>query len=299
MKLRARSLLCVLAAFWSLISIPSLQSQQARQTLRHHVRPAVANGQAKPVGALPADDEMNISIVLPLRNQEGLTGLLKRLYDPSSPDYHRFLSVAQFTEQFGPTAEDYQKVVAFAQANGFTVADMPANREVVSISGTSGQVEKAFHVAMKTYRHPTENRDFFSADREPSPALDVPVAHISGLNNFSIPHPLLHKSAASRSLDTFAGTGSGPGGLFLASDMRAAYYGGTKLTGIGQTVGLVEFDGYNLSDVDLTFSSAGQSYSVPVTKVLTGGASGGPCQFGIIFLGEPCSDELAPAKRTP
>jgi hypothetical protein len=70
--------------------------------------------------------------------------------------------------------------------------------------------------------------------------------------------------------------GSGPGGSFLSSDMRAAYYGGTALTGAGQTVGLLEFDGYNASDVDLTFSSAGQSNSVPIQNVLLDGATGAP-----------------------
>jgi hypothetical protein len=61
-------------------------------------------------------------------------------------------------------------------------------------------------------------------------------------------------------------TGSGPGGSYLGSDMRAAYYGGTTLTGTGQAVGLLEFDGYDLSDVNSTFSTAGQSYSVPINQ---------------------------------
>ena len=61
--------------------------------------------------------------------------------------------------------------------------------------------------------------------------------------------------------------------------MRAAYYGGTTLTGARQTVGLVEFDGYNLSDLDLTFSNAGQSYTVPINNVLLDGATGAACQF--------------------
>ena len=55
--------------------------------------------------------------------------------------------------------------------------------------------------------------------------------------------------------------------------MRAAYYGGTALTGSGQTVGLLEFDGYNLSDVTSTFN--GHSYTVAINNVLVDGASGG------------------------
>jgi len=247
------------------------QAQQSLQVLHHHVRPAVASGQAAPVGLLRPTQRMNLAITLPLRNQAELTSLLARLYDPTSPDYRHFLTVAQFTEEFGPTVEDYQAVVNFAQANGFTVTDTPPNRLLVDINGTVAQIEKAFHVAMRVYRHPTENRMFYSPDREPSLDLSVPVAHIAGLNNYSIPRPKLKKAAAGQAIQSHAG--SGPGGAYLASDMRAAYYGGTALTGSGQAVGLVEFDGYNLSDVTSTFD--GHSYSVAINNVLIDGASAG------------------------
>jgi N-acetylneuraminic acid mutarotase len=224
------------------------------------------------IGSLPSRQQLHLSIVLPLRNQGDLTALLGRLYDPSSPDYRHFLSVEQFTDQFGPTADDYQTVVDFAQANGLTVTGRPANRLIVPVKGTVAQVERAFNVSMKVYQHPTEERSFFSPDREPSLNLSVPVAHIAGLNNFSIPRPMLTRAAAGQGIANV--TGSGPGGSYLASDMRAAYYGGSALTGSGQCVGLFEFDGYNLSDVDLTFSSAGQSYSVPINNVLLNGTTG-------------------------
>jgi subtilase family serine protease len=247
-------------------------AQASLQRLHSHVRPAVSSGAAALVSPLPPSQQMDLTLVLPLRNQAELTSLLARLYDPSSPDYRHFLSVAQFTSEFGPTAEDYQAVVDFARANGFAVTASPANRLIVPIRGTGAQIETAFHVGMNVYRHPTEDRTFYSPDREPSLDLNIPVAHISGLNNFSIPRPMVIRPQAELPMADV--TGSGPGGSYLASDMRAAYYGGTTLTGAGQSVGLVEFDGYDLSDVNLTFSSAGQSYSVPVNNVLLDGATG-------------------------
>jgi len=261
----------VCTAAFMLFTIP-VQAQQPLQALHNHVRPVVASGQAAPVGLLPPTQRMNLAIVLPLRNQSELTSLLGRLYDPSSPDYRQFLSVAQFTEQFGPTVQDYQAVVNFAKANGFTVTDTPPNRRLVDINGSVAQIEKAFHVVMTVYQHPTENRTFYSPDREPSLDLSVPVAHIAGLNDFSIPRPKLMRVPAGQPIRSNAG-GSGPGGAYLGSDMRAAYYGGTALTGTGQAVGLVEFDGYNMSDVTATFD--GQSNSVAINNVLIDGASGG------------------------
>jgi uncharacterized membrane protein len=267
-------LLCIFSVLL-LFPIAGL-AQASLQRLHSHVRSAVSSGTAILISPLPPSQQMDLALVLPLRNQAELTSLLGRLYDPSSPDYRHFLSVAQFTSEFGPMAADYQAVVDFARANGFAVTASPANRLIVPIRGTAAQIESAFHVGMNVYRHPTEDRTFYSPDREPSLDLNIQVAHISGLNNFSIPRPMIIRPQAELPMADV--TGSGPGGAYLASDMRAAYYGGTTLTGVGQSVGLLEFDGYNLSDVNLTFSSAGQSYGVPVNNVLLDGATGGQSQ---------------------
>ncbi len=264
----------ILAALLSgaalLLMTVSGQAQQL-QVLHNHVRPIVSSGQAVPLRALPATQRMDLVITLPVRNQPELTNFLTRLYDPTSPDYRHFLTVSQFTAAYGPSKQDYQAVIDFAKANGFTITDTPSNRRIVDISGSVSQVEKAFHVAMTVYQHPTENRTFFSPDREPSLNLSVPVSHIGGLNNFSIPRPMLKRAAAGQAIKNNAG--SGPGGAYLGSDMRAAYYGGTALTGAGQSVGLCEFDGYTLSDVTKTFD--GQNNTVAINNVIIDGAFGG------------------------
>jgi hypothetical protein len=249
-------------------------AQQPLQTVGGQVRSAVLSGKAAPAGLMAPDARLNLSLVLPLRNQAALASLLNRLYDPSSSDYRRFLTQAQFTQQFGPTPEDYEAVADFARANGFQVTSSPANRLVVPISGTVAQVEKAFNVRMGLYHHPTQNRLFYSPDRAPSLNLSVPIAHIAGLDNFSPPQPMVTHAEATEEAAQTQAAGSGPDGSYLASDMRAAYYGGTALTGAGQTVGLLEFDGYNPSDVNLTFTSVGQSTTVPINNVLLDGATG-------------------------
>jgi len=280
---RGKTLVLCFVLIVALVFVQPLSSQlhaQApgvRQTLHAHVRPAVTSGEAKLVGIVPRGQTMRLSIVLPLRNQEALTSLLTRLYDPSSPDYRRFLSVDQFTQQFGPTQADYQAVVSFAQSHGFAITSTPANRLLVPISGTVEQVESAFHVTMNLYQHPSEDRTFFSPDREPSLDLQVPVRHISGLNNFSIPHPMVVRNQAGinqAGILAATVTGSGPGSSYLGSDMRAAYYGGTTLDGNGQSLGLFEFGGYNINDVNATFTNAGQSYNVAINNVLLDGATG-------------------------
>jgi hypothetical protein len=226
------------------------------------------------MGFLPSAQRLNLIIHLPVRNQDELTSLIDRLSDPTSPDYRHWLTVAEFTARFGRTEQEYQKVADFAEANGFAVTYKSPNRLMLVVRGSVAQIEKAFNVKMRTYQHPTENRIFYSPDREPSFALDVPVSHISGLNNYSYPHPGAGPSPAHNHTGDpqTTGTGSGPGSSFLGSDMRPAYNMGSN-TGTGQAVGLAEFSGYTASDVNLYFSSIQQTNIVPIDNIAVDGGS--------------------------
>jgi kumamolisin len=245
---------------------------QSLTPMTRHVREAILNGQAKSVGRLPAEQTMRLVLVLPLRNQAELDAFLKDLYDPSSSSYRDFLTVEEFTARFGPTQEDYDAVIRFAVANGFTVVGTSRNRMDVNVMGSVANIEQAFHLTMGVYQHPTENRTFYAPDREPTPALGgVRLWHISGLDNYSIPHPaLVHRDA--RNVKSNATTGSGPSASFLGSDMRAAYYGGT-LTGSGQSLGLLEYYGTDLTDLTTYFKNAHQTNNVPITLDSTDGTS--------------------------
>jgi kumamolisin len=250
-------------------SVASICHAQSLPLSTRHVRDVTLNGQAQSVGHLPATQTMRLVLVLPLRNQPALEDLLQNLYDPSSPSYRQFLTVEEFTARFGPTPEDYDSVVRFAEANGLKVIGTSPNRVNVDVTGSVTSIEQAFHLTMGLYQHPTENRIFYAPDREPTPAMAVQLWHISGLDNYSIPHPAMHRDLTARSNAT---TGSGPSSSFLGSDMRAAYYGGT-LTGSGQSLGLLEYYGTDLADLTTYFTNAHQTNNVPITLKSTDGTS--------------------------
>jgi subtilase family serine protease len=253
----------------------------AQSLMTHHVRDAVRYGQAQAVGRLPANQIMQLDVVLPLRDPAGLDRFLSEVYDHNSGSYHHFLTPAEFTEQFGPTQQDYDAAVSFLKANGFTVVGGSRDGMEIQIKGPVSAVESAFHVSMHTYQHPTEGRIFYGPDREPTTSLPFQLWHISGLDNFSIPHPMLVKKsdyAAAHGISPeavvkHATTGSGPSASFLGSDMRAAYYGGSALTGAGQNLGLFEYLGTDLADLTTYFKNAGQTNNVPITLLSTDGTS--------------------------
>jgi len=190
-----------------------------RQTLRGHVPAAVAR--LAPVGELPGLQHMNLTIGLPLRNQETLTNLLHDLYDPASPIFRQYLTPQKFTEQFGPSESDYEAVMAFARINGLTVTTKHPNRVLLDVSGSVADIEKAFRVTMRVYQHPVENRTFYAPDTEPSVDKGVPILDVSGLDNYSMPRPALHRMPISA--NAVSATGSGPSGSNLGYDFRNAY----------------------------------------------------------------------------
>jgi len=253
----------------------------AQSVLTRHVREAATQVQARSMGRLASSQTMSLDIVLPLRDEAGLDAFLSDLYNPNSTSYRHFLTVSEFTARFGPTQKDYNAVIQFAKKNGLQVVGGTRDGMEVQVKGSVSAVQSAFHVNINTYQHPTESRTFFAPDREPVTDLAISLWHVSGLDNYSIPHPMLSKKsdfAAAHGMTADAvvpnaTTGSGPSASFLGSDMRAAYYGGTALTGAGQNLGLLEYEGTNLADLTTYFKNVGQTNNVKVTLLSTDGTS--------------------------
>ncbi len=248
------------------------------QTMRtHHVRQATQDGTARYLGNLSSAQTLRLTITLPLHNQDELDQLIQNLYDPSSPSYHKFLTVDQFTAEFGPTEQEYDSAINYFRENGLTVVDTTPNRVNLQVTGSVANVQRALHVNLGVYQHPTESRTFYAPDKEPTTGLSISLWHVDGLDNFSVPQPagLTHipQGASSKSGAT---TGSGPSASFLGSDMRAAYYGGT-LTGSGQTVGLLEFYGTDLADLQTYYTNAKQTYPGSIVTLYSADGTSTSC----------------------
>lgn len=256
-----------------LLTLPGLAADS--QVVLGHVPAALAKLNLQPLGRLPANQEMRISINLPLRNTDEMVQLCREIYNPASTNYQQYLKPREFTEKFGPTVEDYQAVVNFAKANGLTVEATTPGRSLLNVKASVADIERVLHVKMYQYQHPTEARRFFAPDVEPALDLATPVARIGGLNNFAIPHPLGSRQVQPRNQgsSSYGGAntnGTGAYGWYLGKDYRNAYVPGTSLTGQGEVAGLVEFQGYDPNDIQTYENLAGYS-SVTLSNVLLDG----------------------------
>ncbi len=266
--------------FWPLLSLALLlwwpdayAGAAGRQQLQGHVPKAIAT--APRIGPLDPSVQLKLVLSLPLRNHAELQELLKQLYDPRSPQYHHFLTQGQFEERFGPAEKDYQALISFARSNHLNIIATRPSHLVLEIQGRVDEIQKIFQVRLGQYQR-TDGSLFFAPENEPSIDLDVPVLHISGLDNYQRPRPAVHVkgihswAAGNVSGNVFPlarrtatptptsgtatptptpGTGSAPSGLFWGKDFRNAYVPGVCLTGTGQSVALVEFEGYYANDI--------------------------------------------------
>lgn len=250
----------------ALAAMAGIDSAEAA-VMTTHVPEAVAAHTAHPLSELPADRRLDLAIALPLRNEAQLDAFLKSLYDPASLQFRHYLDVSEFTARFGPSQADYAALLRFLRASGLQVTATSGNRRVVEVSGRVSQIEQVFGVRLQEFRDDADGHHFFAPDREPHPALGIPLLHIEGLDDYRPPVSHLHFEPQ------VSGTGSGPFGSLLGSDVRAAYYGGTTLTGKGQSLAQIQFVSFNLSDVQKYFAVTGQPLNVPVVGVSVDGMS--------------------------
>ncbi len=267
---------CAAALLACAVAISIHGGPSALQTLRGHVPAAAMKG--KPDTKLDESTHLSLAIGLPARNEAELTALLHDLYDPASPQFHKYLKPNEFTARFGPTEEDCAAVKAYVEANGLRVTQTHSNRLLVDVEGPVASIQKAFHVNMNVYQHPKENRTYFAPDKEPSLDASLRVQHIAGLNNYQLPKPLVVKSLNVNHTESFSGTA--PGGNFMGRDFRNAYAPGVTLSGAGQSVALVEFDTYYPKDIT-AYETTANLPAVPLVNVPIDGFNSAPGSGGI------------------
>lgn len=262
-------------AMFLLFTLPTARAAEMK-VLRGHVPNVVS--QLTPKGRFASTNELWLAIGLPMRDEAGLEAFVNEVSDPASPNYRQFLTREALTARFGPTEQDYEAVKAFARSNGLTIQLMHSNRLLLDVSGPVANIEKALHVTMRTYKHPHEARDFFAPDVEPTVDASLPVADIGGLSDFARPHPkkVRHNSAVARVV-AHNGTAPDASGCYFGDDFRNAYVPGTTLTGAGQSVGLVEFDGFFTNDIyNYALQAGGGRTNIAIERVLVDNFDGTP-----------------------
>ena len=202
------------------------------------------------IGQVNPSSTIHLALALPVRNQAKLTSFLQNLYNPKSPLYGKYLTPAEFTQQFGPTEQEYSEVERYAESQGLTIEHTHRNRLLLDVSGSAATVEKAFDLKLMNYRLP-DGRESYAPDNNPlvPRSIAAELLGVVGLDNMTLLHPqFVKRSSLSRIAPQQIGTG--PDGGMSPSDIKTAYnLSNLPLDGSGETLGLFEMDGYDSSDI--------------------------------------------------
>ncbi|MGH3158195.1 MAG: S53 family peptidase, partial [Streptosporangiaceae bacterium] len=149
----------------------------------------VQNGSAHSLGAYNPSQTIRLAIGLKPPHPAAEQTFLSALQDKSSPLFHHFLTTAQWTARFGPSAAAQNAVVSWAKGTGLTVTQLYPNRLIVDVAGPVGSIEKALGVQINNYRLGTKT--FFANAHDPvlPKSLSSIVESVEGLSDLQTMFP--------------------------------------------------------------------------------------------------------------
>ncbi|WP_263376016.1 Ig-like domain repeat protein [Granulicella aggregans] len=241
-------------------------------------------------GEVKADLSMNRMLLLLKRSdaqESALKATIEQMHDPKSPQFHKWLTPAQFGAQYGPSDADIAVVVGWLKGHGFQVAGVAQGKGSIEFSGTVGQVNSTFHTAMHSYT--VKGKQYVANATNPSipQALTPVVRGILSLNNFvKTPHTILMgkreivrdvNGNVSIKPDASLSNGQnavGPGDLWNIYNSTPLITATTnKIDGTGQTIAIVGRSDVSTDDIS-GFRSlllpAPYKSTLPLTQIVNG-----------------------------
>ncbi len=118
--------------------------------------------------------------------QAALDAYLAELQDKSSPNYHKWLTPAEFGKLYGPADSDVAALVAWLESHGLKMETVSLGRTNIAFSGTVSQVEETFHTSIHSFV--VNGEQFFSNTTDPQiPQALLPV--VKGVAHLNTIHP--------------------------------------------------------------------------------------------------------------
>jgi pseudomonalisin len=154
--------------------------------LRGNVLSALSRAQR--LGDASSSKQMRIGIAVGHPDPAGEAALLKELYDTSSPNYHRFLTPAQYASRFGVRSADARAVRSWILASGMKIDSTSRARDYVMASGPVSAVEKLSGTTIGSFDY--KGAKFLANDKVPSIPATLPVFKILGLNTYERYHTM-------------------------------------------------------------------------------------------------------------
>ena len=201
------------------------------------------------------------------QQQSDLDALIAAQQDPSSPQYHQWLTPADFGARFGLADADIAKTQTWLESQGFSVTSVSPSRNSITFSGTAATVGSAFGAPIHRYALNGESHIAPSADLSLPSALAGIVSDVRGVSDFR-PRPKVRygNGAAFRPNFTSAQTGNHfltPGDVAIIYDIKTAY--GAGFNGQGVTIAIMGQSAIVNTDITKFQTAIGQTANAPTS----------------------------------
>ncbi|MDR3446554.1 MULTISPECIES: protease pro-enzyme activation domain-containing protein [unclassified Dyella] len=240
-------------------------------TLSMHGSPKV---DAATVSPLEASKPMHVALSLNMRNVNELETFLHAVNDPASPQFHHFLTPAQFKARFAPSDAQVAQVVAHLSQSGFSNVRVSPNNMLVEADGNANSVNAAFRTTMRTFKFGGKQRIANDAAVQVPQALGGIVDSVLGLQNLNVPHTMHHIVGP-----VHAGTNSvgiqatGTQTSHSPTDFPKVYDAGSTPTASNTKVGIITWGDLTQTITDLNTFTSGAGMSTVNTQVVKTGTS--------------------------
>ncbi len=166
--------------------------------------------------------------------EAALKALLQAQQDPASPSYHKWLTQAQFGQQFGMSQADLDKVSAWLQQEGFTITFTSQSKNAIHFTGSIASVEKAFQTQIHNYSVDGEQHYANATQISIPSALAGLVSYVRGLDDFK-PKPRIQLAKSRQAASNPHFTSGATGAHYLAPPDFATIYDLGPLYSAGDT----------------------------------------------------------------
>ena len=139
---------------------------------------------AKDLGPVNPSTVISVTAWLKLHNENRLDQLVKQQYQKGSPNFHKWITQAQFNAQFGPTAQEVKAVANFLTAHKLSIVEIAENNAYVKVQGAVADVQRTFHVQIDNYSFRGQTYRSNKADPSVSGAGSGNIAAVTGLDDF-------------------------------------------------------------------------------------------------------------------
>lgn len=259
-----KTLSSVFAAVLLLGSFSALAQTDRIATPINSSQTAVLKGNVSPVakpendlGPLdPATKLPHVTMMMKLSpaQQAALDKLLVDQQDPSSPDYHKWLTPEQYGARFGLSQADIRKITQWLVSQGFAIVEVARGRNWIAFAGTVDQIQRAFRTQI--HRFTLDGEEHFANTNDPSvpKALQGMVAAFRGLHNF-VPRALSVKKSPNpfNSVNPYFTDGNGnnelaPDDIATIYNVAALYQAG--IDGTGMKIAVIGRTDIHMTDIE-------------------------------------------------